>query len=227
MNMKLAFLVAASILLSSGLYSPSNAQSTPADGNTPGAGSIPQGAPDFGRRGGRRFGDGQDMGQRREQRQQRMLQKFDANHDGTIDDSERAKMRAAREEKMKQMGLNGTGGRQGGRRMGMDGAGMGGPGGKGGMTDEQRQARRQKMMERFDANHDGKIDETERSQMREKFGKMGGGHRRRGGGNWGGAAPSGIPGGAPGGVPGGSSDGAPEGIPGGPAPGGGPSGIPN
>ena len=45
MKTKFAFLVAASIMVSTGLSSPSHAQSSPADAGTQGAGSMPQGAP--------------------------------------------------------------------------------------------------------------------------------------------------------------------------------------
>lgn len=225
MKTKFAFAVAASIILSSVVPSASNAQGAPTDTSTSGNASIPQSAPDLGGRGRGRFGGGQDTGEMREKRHQRMLQHFDANHDGTLDDSERAKMRAAREEKMKQMGLNG--GSNGSRAMGgSDGApGMGGAQGEGmrgrmgGMSDEQRQARRQMMKERFDSNHDGKIDESERTQMREALGKMGGGHhRRRGGGNWGGGGNPGGP--QSGGIPGGSAGNFAGGGPGNFPPGG-------
>jgi len=236
MKTKFAFALAASIILSSALPGASNAQGAPTDTSAPGNASMPQSAPELGGRGRGRFGGGQDMDEMREKRHQRMLQHFDANHDGTLDDSERAKMRAAREEKMKQMGLNGGG--TGSRGMGgADGApGMGGPqgramsgrmggrGGMGGMSDEQRQARRQMMKERFDSNHDGKIDESERSQMREALGKMGGGHhRRRGGGNPGGPQSGGMPGGSAGNFAGGGPGSFPPGAPGN-MPGGAPDG---
>lgn len=72
-----------------------------------------------------------------------------------------------------------------------------------GMNDEQRQARRQKMLERFDTNHDGQLDDAEKSQMREQFGNRGGGggrHHRRG--NWDGGGAQGAPNSAPaGGLP--------------------------
>jgi hypothetical protein len=41
----------------------------------------------------------------------------------------------------------------------------GGRGGGQGLTDEQRAARRQRMMERFDTNHDGVLDDKEREAM--------------------------------------------------------------
>ena len=233
MKIKIASLFAATVLLCTGYAFPGAQAQQP--------------APDFAP-----MKTGADEGASRESRRQRLLEKFDLNHDGTLDDTEREKMRAAREEKIKQMGTDGGRG-GGGKRMGLDGAGgpgagvpgsgpggLGAPGGPGGgdgansmglggaegmrhgMTDEQRQARRKRMRDRFDANHDGKLDDSERMQLREQMGKMGGGggHRNRRG-NWGGSAADGNPGGgAPGGNPGG---GAPGGAPGGAAPGGSPN----
>lgn len=213
MNTKIAYLLAASILMSGSLFCTAvNAQGAPAPaGSEPGAGSMPQAAPDVGgggrrHRGGQGGGDGAGGGEMREQWHQRMMQRFDANHDGTLDDAERAQMKAARQQRMQQMGggAGGPGGRMGGMGEGKgqkgDSSPMGG-GGRGmggGMSDAQRQERRQRMLNRFDANHDGKLDDTERGQMRDQFSKMGQGgggrHHRRGGGNWGGGADAGAPG---------------------------------
>lgn len=220
MKIKIAHLLAASVLMSSSfLCAAVNAQSAPPLGSDQGAGTTPQSAPDFsgGRHRGGRGDGGAGGGEMSEQRRQRMMERFDANHDGTLDDSERAQMKAAREQKMQQMG-----GGRGGNRMGMDGAGggpggrmgglggnmgqqggngmgggqglggpgLGGPGMGGGMSDEQRQERKKRMLDRFDANHDGQLDDSERNQMKEQFGKMrqggGGGRRGRfgGGGDW-------------------------------------------
>ncbi len=66
-------------------------------------------------------------------------ERFDSNHDGQLDDSERAQMKAAREQKnaadgwgqrRNRMGMDGAGGGPGGR-MGGQGGGMGQPGGNG------------------------------------------------------------------------------------------------
>lgn len=250
MKIKIAHLLAASVLMSSSFFcAAGNAQSAPPLGTEPGFGTPPQSAPDFSggghRQRGGRGGDGAGGGEMREQRRQRLMERFDSNHDGTLDDSERAQMKAARERKMQQMG-----GGRGGNRMGMDGAGTGGDigqqggngmgggqgmgGGRGmggrhgmgrgqgmggGMSDEQRQERKKRMMDRFDANHDGQLDDAERSQMKQQFGKMrqggggGGAGERRGrfgggGGNWGPGAGAGAGSGIPGG---GTDTGAPGG----------------
>lgn len=224
MKLKIALCLAASICMSSGLTTISaNAQgnSLPPAANGP-SGPMPQQAPDIGDRSGKwKRLDGQGGGRMRE----RMMERFDANHDGNLDDSEKAAMRAAREQRMQKRGMGGGRGimpNSGGfvppgapagtaPAIGEPGPGLGQPpgggsgqgfgGGQGmgrgmGMNDEQRQARRQKMLERFDANHDGKLDDAEKSQMRSQFGNRGfggggGGHRRRG--NWGGAGDQNTP----------------------------------
>jgi Ca2+-binding EF-hand superfamily protein len=109
---------------------------------------------------------------------QRMLERFDANHDGKLDEAERA---AAREEWKKRMaehgGPDGFHGPDG-----PDGPpGFGGPEGGPGRRMERMHHRMMKrwheeMLAKFDANHDGKLDETERAaarkageEMRAKF----------------------------------------------------------
>lgn len=121
------------------------------------------------------FGGGAGGGQFSEERRQRMLEKFDTNHDGKLDDNERAQMHAfmqqRRMERM-QAGASGnpigsiagnTNGASPGNTSGNfgAGAGSGGPGGKLPSFEE----RRQKMLQMFDANHDGELDANEKAQM--------------------------------------------------------------
>ncbi|MBA3855629.1 MAG: hypothetical protein C0507_01850 [Cyanobacteria bacterium PR.3.49] len=210
MKFKIALCLAASFCVSSDLFTLSaSAQGTPAAPSADGPsapGSMPQSAPDLGDRSGKwKRLDGQGGGRMRE----RMMEKFDANHDGTIDDAERSAMRAKREQRMQQRGMGGGAGRMGldgsnampaGGPAGLGGAGQGqgmgrGDRGRGGMgiNDEQRQARRQKMLDRFDTNHDGQLDDAEKSQMREQFGNRGGGGRHKRRGNWGGSGAQNAP----------------------------------
>jgi len=115
---------------------------------------------------------------------------------------------------------NGPGSQQGGgpgqfRRM-QEGsnAGQTGPG-QGGFNDAERAARRQRMMARFDTNHDGVLDENEKAQMRafmeqrraERQAREGG--QSSGGGGW--HRPNGGFGGPPGASPNGGPAGGPHG----------------
>ena len=82
-----------------------------------------------------------------------MLQQFDKNGDGQLDEEEQA---AARE--------------QGRQRFGQGGGGRaGGAGGAGGMRGQMPNA--EEMLKRFDKNGDGEIDEQEREAMRAEFGR--------------------------------------------------------
>lgn len=70
--------------------------------------------------------------------QAELLQRYDANHDGKLDENELA---AAHEGMLKE-GFNGKGGGERGNKF------------------------RAAMLKRFDRNGDGKLDETERAEMR-------------------------------------------------------------
>jgi len=177
MKLKFSLSVAALMVLTAGLPITVSAQETQPSAGTdaPAPDSMPQSAPSLENRSGSWRRAGGKGGGMREKMRGRMMERYDANHDGTLDDSERAAMRAAKEQRMQQRGAGGQLGGPGNMGAGQrHGRGMG-------MSDEQRQARKQKMLERFDANHDGKIDEAERSQIREQMGKMRGGgkHHRR------------------------------------------------
>jgi len=120
-----------------------------------------------------------------------MLKRFDANHDGKLDESERATARAEWQKRMAEHGGPGAwgpGGREGFHgRGGPDGPGgpheFGGPGGEWGpphggpgrwhrmmrmVRMHRRMMRRwhEHMLARFDANHDGKLDDAERATAR-------------------------------------------------------------
>ncbi len=116
-----------------------------------------------------RFGESENEGndQQRQQFRQKMLERFDANHDGQMDDNERAKMREFMQQRRMREQQNSGG--QGGPRpqgFGQQGFGQQQDGQQGSQMQEMAE-RRQKMLERFDANHDGQLDDSERAQMRE------------------------------------------------------------
>jgi HlyD family secretion protein len=98
-------------------------------------------------------GGGAPGGFDREAMMKQMLQQFDKNGDGKLDEEEQA---AARE--------------QGRQRFGQGGGGRaGGAGGAGGMRGQMPNA--EEMLKRFDKNGDGEIDEQEREAMRAEFGR--------------------------------------------------------
>jgi hypothetical protein len=119
---------------------------------------------------------------RRQEHRQRMLQEFDTNHDGQLDDNERAQMRQAMQK----------------RRAQKQGAGPGGAGsgehgiGQAGEGNGFNNPRRQMMMQKFDANHDGQLDDSEKAQMHEFM------QRRRQERMQGGGVPNAMPHGGPG-----------------------------
>ncbi len=75
-----------------------------------------------------------------------MLQQFDTNHDGKLDDNERAQMQAFMRKRAEMRAQN-------------DQPGAGG--------NQQGEEHRQRLMQRFDTNHDGTLDDNERAQMRQ------------------------------------------------------------
>ena len=77
-------------------------------------------------------------------REARLLERFDANKDGKLDDAEKAKAKEASAERRKD-----GGGRRGG----------------------EVPAR---LLEKYDANKDGKLDEAEKAKAKEEFAKSGG-----------------------------------------------------
>lgn len=77
-------------------------------------------------------------------REGRLLERFDTNKDGKLDDAERAKAKEAMAERRKDGG--------------------GGPRGE---------EFRAKMLEKYDANKDGKLDDAEKAKAREEFAKNG------------------------------------------------------
>ena len=100
---------------------------------------------------------------------QKMLERFDTNHDGKLDENERAQMRQFMEQRRMPRGQSGGFGSnfnpQQGQGLTPSGQGLTPPGG--GFNPQQMSEHKQKMLERFDANHDGKLDENERAQMRQ------------------------------------------------------------
>lgn len=164
-------------------------------GNGDLSGQQPSGPQEQGNGGGQWGGNNPE----RQQRRQRMLEQFDANHDGQLDENERAQMRAW----MQQRRQNG-GGQFGG---GQPGNGSNGSAGS---------PRMQQMLQRFDANHDGTLDDAERAKMRswiQQRRQM----RQQSGGGPGGMMPGGAPGNGPGGMMPGGGPGGPGGFPPGPA----------
>jgi hypothetical protein len=119
-----------------------------------------------------------------------------------LDDNERAQMREAMQKRRMQEQSAGGGSAGSGNKMLGQSFGQHGGGGE---DSPQRQAFRQRMLEKFDANHDGQLDDNERAQMHE-FMQRRRQEREQGGGGLGG--PSG--GGRSGGPGGGQSDGPPS-----------------
>jgi hypothetical protein len=124
-------------------------------------------------------GGDEDMGQ---EHRQMMLQKFDANHDGQLDANERAQMRQAMQKRWAQRQNAGPGGAGSGEH----GVGQAGEG------NGFNNPRRQMMMQKFDANHDGQLDDSEKAQMHEFM------QRRRQERMQGGGDPNAMPHGGPG-----------------------------
>lgn len=96
-------------------------------------------------------GQGPDPAKRAEFRQ-KVLEKFDGNGNGQLDPDEREAAKAAMQRRREQGGGKGQG-RQAGA------------------ADPER---RQKMLERFDKDGDGKLSETERAAAKEARAKRGG-----------------------------------------------------
>ncbi len=180
----------------------------------------PSGLGTHNNQGGPAGSDGDDA--QRAAHREKMLQMFDTNHDGTLDDNERAQMREAmRKHRMQQQNSEAGGAGSGSATQGQ---GFGQRGGEGGFDNPQRQQFRQKMLEKFDTNHDGKLDDAERAQMHEFMQRRrqqreqgeGGGFSgppldgAREGGAFGGPAPGGLR--PSGGVPGGGASGG-DGLP--------------
>lgn len=126
-------------------------------------------------------------GEHRPLREQ-MLQCFDANHDGKLDETERAAARAEWQKRMAERGGPGAwgpGGPWGPHEFAAHGEGGGEFRGRAHHRHWRKMMRlmrwrrhqmRQAMLHRFDANHDGRLDETERAaarqagrEMRERF----------------------------------------------------------
>lgn len=105
-----------------------------------------QGAQNDGQRHGRGHGRGQ--GERRVHREH-LVQKFDANKDGKLDEQEKAEMEKFIEARRQQRGARGE--KQG--RRGHGARGEGHPG-------------REEFMKKFDKNGDGQLDDEERAAMR-------------------------------------------------------------
>lgn len=91
-------------------------------------------------------GSGQNVARR-----EKLLRKFDANGNGQLDPDEREAAREAKEKRASQGGGKGAGGGKG------QGKGKG-------QSDPERRA---KLLERFDADGDGKLDESERAAAKE------------------------------------------------------------
>jgi Ca2+-binding EF-hand superfamily protein len=94
-----------------------------------------------------------------------LLQRYDKNHDGKLDEAELA----AAHESMLQAGFNRpAGGERAGRRQAwlikhFD------RNGDGKLDEAERAEARRVILERFDTNHDGRLDEDERAAMREQL----------------------------------------------------------
>lgn len=102
----------------------------------------------------------------------KLIEKFDKNGDGKLDDGERSAMRKAIEERRGDgagPGKGLPGGKGGPGAKGAPG-GKPGPGGKGGPNEE----RRAELTKRFDKNGDGKVDESEREALRKSLGGLSG-----------------------------------------------------
>jgi Ca2+-binding EF-hand superfamily protein len=103
----------------------------------------------------------------REQKRVELMAKYDKNRDGQLDDSEQASMKTDGVEMPRTRGRGGFGG-------------FGGRGGPGGFQPPPE------LVQRFDVNKDGQLDDSERQTMRAEFEKM----RSQGGGFAGFGGPS-------------------------------------
>ena len=91
-----------------------------------------------------------------------MLEKFDANKDGQLDDAEKAAAKADFEKMRAERGP------KCGHR-GPKGPRCGGPRGPRHMSPEQKDECRAKFMEKFDANKDGQLDDAEKAAVKADF----------------------------------------------------------
>ena len=153
----------------------------------PGAGGAPggPGGPGLGGRGGA-------------ERHRRLIERFDANGDGVLDESERAAARAAFEKMLQAFGRR-RGGAVGGESVGPSaggpGAGAGQPGQGPGHCPRLGQ-----FLKQADANGDWQLDESERAALKQRIRERRG-HGGRPGGPPPPPPPDGQPGTAPGPVP--------------------------
>ncbi len=136
-------------------------------------------------------GEGRQRGGEERQRpsKEEILKRFDANGDGTLDETEKARLRAAVEARRSELGKRqkegrvkgGRGEARGGAKRDLPRGGRGDviqrdrPQGEGsrrgsrqndGQRQELRQQRRQQLLQRFDANGDGQLDPQERQALK-------------------------------------------------------------
>ncbi|MHC4837702.1 MAG: hypothetical protein ACYTF3_05905 [Planctomycetota bacterium] len=105
-----------------------------------------------------------DRSGERAERRQRILERFDANGDGRLDETERAALRAAAEKMRAQRGEK-QGRRDGQVRERREGAERK-ERGEAGERGERRAERRQRILERFDIDGDGQLNDLEREALR-------------------------------------------------------------
>lgn len=101
---------------------------------------------------------------------QRLLQRFDTNGDGQLDETERQAAQQARQKMITKFDANGDGQLDDGERQ---------------VARQARQQRRQRMLQHFDTDGDGQLNDAERQQarqMRQQRGRGEGGPPNRGGG---------------------------------------------
>jgi Ca2+-binding EF-hand superfamily protein len=127
-------------------------------------------------------GDGKgEWTKKRGHMREEMVQKFDKNEDGKLDDSEREKAREAMQARREHQGEGqGDGKKEGGRGEMMDRMKEKFDANKDGQLDEKEretargemqkrregtQKMREEMMKKFDANSDGQLDDSERAEM--------------------------------------------------------------
>ncbi len=79
----------------------------------------------------------------KQEHHQKMMARFDVNHDGKLDANEKAQVQVMREEHKRRKEQNANRG----------------------AMDPQKMARRQKMMQKFDTNGDGTLDASEKSAL--------------------------------------------------------------
>ncbi len=189
-HMKKTLLVFSALTFSSTINLVGQAQPSP--------GAFPSGGPGGGN-GQWQGGSGQGAGPGSEEHRQKMMRIYDTNHDGVLDDSERMQMREAMQKRRMQErnqdlgGGAGQGPGAGGIAPDKPGQGFGSPPTQGGANGQQWEGRRQRMLQKFDANHDGQLDDGERAQMREFMQKRRMERQQQGGGAAGGPAPGGVP----------------------------------